>query len=538
MAQTKNRVSKYLGLITHWRLSTDNRIYISNVVINALVGYSMCVVQYPQIWLSGVQRSIIAALKRSMRIPANMDEEPFLMTPNEGGRGLVSLIDLQNAVLCARTAQELASQALSSRTINATWHHAFAYNDSHIGRWTAAIKDMGWQAWPRTSDLDWVGHFVADPALAHALVSKGIFRWSHMTDNNVLKPARSIVGTTGIGVPDHEYQKISAIIGRTASLPGTPLALARKSLRELNRFSALPEELHDLHYNHCTSTLTVFTDGSCANGRSAGAVFFGPRSRRNRAFAVAAAPISMVAELHAIEEALLCAPAGVNICVATDSKASIDAISNWHTWKPGRRSKQEGRGAIERITTLVEQLRSSGRSVRFQHIYSHINSKISAATALGEAEKYQAKLQVLKNELWGPFQPWVEGNEGAHRLAGLGHSKPYAVEPWTVPALADAVTIFDNNGHVVEGNVRRKVIALKSKSWTQAMSLKPVRGAVLRDTHTDRAATHSALDGSRDPATRKMGNFLSLCTRPDTALYHSSTPDTDCTGAKQRTGPA
>ncbi|ELR20019.1 uncharacterized protein ACA1_113640 [Acanthamoeba castellanii str. Neff] len=239
MAQTKNRVTKYLGLITHQRLSTDNRIYISN-------------------------RSIITALKRSTRIPANMDEEPFLMAPDEGGRGLISLIDLQNAILCARTAQELASQALSSRTIHATWYHAFVYNNSHIGRWTTAIREMGWQAWPRTSDLDWVGHFVADPALAHALVSKGIF---------------------------------------------------------------------------------------------------------------------------------------------------------------------------------------------------------SPATALGEAERFQAKLQVLKSELWGPFQPWVEGNEGADRLAGLGHSKPYAVEPWTVPALADAVTIFDSDGHVIE-------------------------------------------DGSRDPITRSMGNFL------------------------------
>ncbi len=478
------------------------------MVVNAIVGYSMCVVQYPQSWLSNVQRSIIAALKQSMRIPANMDDKPFLMPPSEGGRGLVSLKDLQSAVLCVRTAQELTSQALSSHTINATWHHAFVFNDSHIGRWTAAIREMGWQAWPRTSDLDWVGHFVADPALAHTLVSKGIFRWLHMTDSNRLKPANSIVGTMGIGVTDQEYQKIRAIINQSTSLPTTPLALARRSLRELNRFSALPEELHDLHYNHSTNTLTMFTDGSCANGHSARAVYFAPRSRRNWAFAVAAAPISMVAELHAIEEALLCTPAGVNICVATDSKASIEAITNWHTWKPGRRSKQEGRGVIERITALVEQLRNRGRVVKLQHIYSHISHKLSAATALGEADKFQAKLQLLKDELWGPFRPWMEGNEGADQLASLGHSKPHVLEPWTVPALAEAVTIFDSNGHVVEGNVRRKALSLKSKNWTLAMRRKPVRGAVLRDEHTDRTATHSALDNSRDPATRRMGNFL------------------------------
>jgi hypothetical protein len=63
MTSTKNQVTKYLHLIVHWRISTKNRIYISNMVLNTLVGYSMCVVQYPHTWLMGVQRSIISALK-------------------------------------------------------------------------------------------------------------------------------------------------------------------------------------------------------------------------------------------------------------------------------------------------------------------------------------------------------------------------------------------------------------------------------------------------------------------------------------------
>jgi hypothetical protein len=114
MAQTKNQVKKYLSLITHRHISTANQVYISNMVINALVGYSMCVVQYPHTWLHKVQSSIVAVLKRSMHIPANLDIEPFLMAPGEGGRGLVSLVDLQNATLCACTIQEVTSLALSA----------------------------------------------------------------------------------------------------------------------------------------------------------------------------------------------------------------------------------------------------------------------------------------------------------------------------------------------------------------------------------------------------------------------------------------
>jgi len=481
------------------------------MVLSALMGYSMCVVQYPHSWLMGVQHSITTTLKQSMRIPANLDDEPFLMKTSKGGRGLTSLVDLQNATLCTCTVQEITSWALSALTIDATWNHAFTYNGSHVAQWVEAIKEMGWQAWPKVGDLDWVGHFTADPALEHALVGKGIIRWTHMMDNNKLKPAHLIVGVTGTGVTGNEYSRIQAVV-ESRMHTRSPVMLAGKTLREINKFSPLPDELHDLHYNHHTNTLTVFTDGSCVNDHAAGAIYFGPQSSRNWAFSVAAAPISMVVELHSIEEALLCVPAGINVCVATDSKASIEAISNWHAWKPGRRAKQEGRGTIERINALLSQFRASGRTVRFQHIYSHIDQKLRLAVAKGDADKLRAKLQVLKGELWGPFEAWVKGNEGADRLATIGHSRPHASEPWTVPALGLAVTLFDKRGYVVEGNIRRKVAAAGAKRWTDAMRRKPVRGAFLRDAHTDYKATHSALDSSRDP-------FPSTITNKQTRIY-------------------
>jgi ribonuclease HI len=332
---------------------------------------------------------------------------------------------------------------------------------------------MGWQVWPKVGDLDWVGHFVVDPALAHALVSKGIFWWTHMMDNNMLKPAHLIVGVMGVGVTSSEYGRIQAVVGSRLHMQ-SPVALASKTLREINKFLPLPNELHDLHFNHHTNTLTVFTDGSCANDHTAGAVYFGPWSGRNWAFSIATTPVSMVVELHSIEEALLSMPAGVNVCVATDSKASIEVISNWHAWKPGQRTKQEGRGTIERINALLSQFWASRRTVQFQHIYSHIDQKLRLVATKGEADKLCAKLQVLRNELWGLFEAWVKGNEGADRLATIGHSCPHASEPWTVPALGLAVTLFDECGHVVEGNIRCKVAVAGAKCWTDAMRQKLV----------------------------------------------------------------
>lgn len=90
----------------------------------------------------------------------------------------------------------------------------------------------------------------------------------------------------------------------------------------------------------------------------------------------------------------------------------------------------------------------------------------------------------------------------------MGHSQPHTSEAWTVPALGLAITLLDQQGRVVEGNVHSKVINTRAKHWADAMTNKPVQGAFLHDMHTDCKVTHSALDSSCDPSVRKMGNFL------------------------------
>lgn len=56
--------------------------------------------------------------------------------------------------------------------------------------------------------------------------------------------------------------------------------------------------------------------------------------------------------------------------------------------------------------------------------------------------KLHAKLQVLKDELWRPFEPWIKGNEGVDRLASEGHSKPHVLGMWTVLPLSTEVTVL------------------------------------------------------------------------------------------------
>lgn len=75
-------------------------------------------------------------------------------------------------------------------------------------------------------------------------------------------------------------------------------------------------------------------------------VVFAEGSQCNCTFQVGAEPISMIAKLHTIAEALLCSPVGVNVCVATDSKSSIEGMCGWHMCPLGRASSL-GTGVIE-----------------------------------------------------------------------------------------------------------------------------------------------------------------------------------------------
>ncbi len=148
--------------------------------------------------------------------------------------------------------------------------------------------------------------------------------------------------------------------------------------------------------------------------------------------------------------------------------------------------------------------------MRFQHIYSHVSQKTAAAKALGlvEVARFVHKLANLKNQLWGEFEAWIDGNEGADRLADQGHELPPIIEPWMVPACSPAVVVFDWSGCIIGGNIRRKALHKLSVWWAEDMWNKPAWGVALHDSSIDRAATHAALDRSPLPKVRCMANFL------------------------------
>lgn len=180
------KVVAYQALLCNKQLTTDNKIYVSNMVSNAFVAYGMCVVPYPRAWLADLQCVMLTTIKQSMQVPSNANDEPFFMAPKEGGRGLIHLLDLQAVVVCSSMLCELTSLALSAETASANWYQAYMFNNSTTVRWIEVLKAQEWQAWPKLKDLDWIGHFAPDPALAFSLVQQGIFCWLQMTQGGVL----------------------------------------------------------------------------------------------------------------------------------------------------------------------------------------------------------------------------------------------------------------------------------------------------------------------------------------------------------------
>ncbi len=49
LAHVQKKVTAYQHMIHHQALTMDDKVYVSNMVANAFVSYSMCVVPYPRV---------------------------------------------------------------------------------------------------------------------------------------------------------------------------------------------------------------------------------------------------------------------------------------------------------------------------------------------------------------------------------------------------------------------------------------------------------------------------------------------------------
>lgn len=204
-------------------------------------------------------------------------------------------------------------------------------------------------------------------------------------------------------------------------------------------------------------------------------------------------------------------PKGHNIMVVTDSKAAIDIIRHYHSWGPSKQQQHMARQVTLRIHSLIKAIKAEfGKSVTFQHIYSHIKDKKTKAQAQG-SEAVQAlnhKLELLENALHGDLSRWTDANDEADKLANEGHNQPPLFDRWAIYSQANPVTLFDGRGVEVGGNVRKRALAHHSQNWRVLQSGKPARGLLLRDADTDYKTTHAALSPKAGTTQSRLSDFL------------------------------
>ncbi|KAK7533839.1 RNase H domain-containing protein [Phyllosticta citribraziliensis] len=156
-------------------------------------------------------------------------------------------------------------------------------------------------------------------------------------------------------------------------------------------------------------SLVIYTDGSSLGNGKKGAfagvgVFFGPLDERNVSAPLAGPrQTNQRAELTAIQRALNIAPLTRDVEICTDSKYSIDCVTNWiiswkkKDWKTSAGKPVENRDLIEAIDGRMEERKKLNRITKYTWVKGHADNpgnKAADELAVQGARKAMADAKV------------------------------------------------------------------------------------------------------------------------------------------------
>ena len=464
MTLLERKLKNFQNMLRGKKLTADQKVIASNAVSNSYVAYSMAVIHYDRPWLEKLDKYTATTINKAMGLRANANHKPLFLDVIRGGKGLVSLVDLQDAITCSQTITEMNSNTLSAGTTQNTWYANLRPTHTTHTHMKEALQRNNLIVRTKTTGPDVIGHNPTFSDLALELLKQGYVRWSSITTGHMISRFK-VECCLGRSINNQEYEalissacppgtiKLKDSLHRAPTLPPPTKHRRRGALTTNEAESAI------IHYP--TKTIFAFTDGSCSEKGCGIGVFFGANSHRNRSASAFVAPTSTIAELLAIEEALKACPTNYNIHIITDSKTAINIISNYHKWPTSKQRKTIARPTVRRILALQKRLDTKyGIRTSFTHIPSHVEEKRSAAKRESPEAlaKLESKIKDLEAMLPGKIETFFNGNEKADKLAKSGTDMPPIIQKWEIQNGADHATLFNNNGIPIEGCARKHVM--------------------------------------------------------------------------------
>jgi len=254
------------------------------------------------------------------------------------------------------------------------------------------------------------------------------------------------------------------------------------------------EEKDETKYTIIDNQTTIFTDGSLIEQRAGAGVFFGKDNALNTGIRVNGEQEVMAGELLAIDYAIEKGPIK-NILIITNNKATIQMIENAKEgWIKQKESKTKHRSTIQRLVKNIKEREGKGHKINIQHIYSHIEEKLTQGTE-EENKQWEQKIEQMKKTYGENWELCMQGNQKANYLAK--EATKQKKENQSIYKGTDEVIILNKEREVLETNIYKHIQTISENEMKDKLWAKKKRGEAWRSGEIDQKISTSITESNK-----------------------------------------
>jgi exonuclease III len=513
--ETERKVRAFTAIVNKRRIPALLLARVMNAGANAIIAYSMPIINHPRAWLTRMENALASLLRSKLNLPPRYDLEPMFMSVSDGGIGLVSLLALQEAHNCSSTTLLLNAGSIATATILASMSRDRDNRDI-LCAWKLALKVQDIDPWINWTDRNQIHVGCGENnRIWKALYTKSIHRWDQVngasSDERRSWISKQIQPCWGDQDDYDDLEQARSRAQHTTTSPGLPTYVPPSGP---TADSALQSELH---WNHATNKVRVWTDGGYKDGQATAGIHWSDSMPTfNQSILINHGTSSLEGELAAIQTAVDCAPEGVHLEIVTDCKSAVSSISGFKGWKRGRQERTSGRSIIKDVNANIRRRRKAGFTIDFTYVPSHVPEKEQQAQQAGKeaVSKWNNKMASLRDCHGADLDSLIAGNVNADALATRARTKHTSTTSRNVRASRDGVALRHLTGRLIEKDVASAVRKAEESARKTRQSKKASRGEYLRDTQTSFPRSYDICKGQDHHRTQQWlhaARFKSQC---------------------------